>query len=150
LSITFFMSCGARRGHHGRADEVGLAAQEGRRLQHVDHQGGGRDVLFGVHVGQHRQAQLALDLGEDLQALVAARTAEAGARGAVGLVEAALEDEGDAERAGDFLQRAGGVHLQLLGLDHTGSCDQKEGLVQPDVESAKLHATTFSACLSAT
>ena len=67
-----------------------------------------------------------LHLGQDLQALVHARAAEAGAARAVGLVVAALEDEGDAERGGDLLQRAGDVHLQLLGLDHAGAGDQEE------------------------
>ena len=53
---------------HG-ADEVGLAAQEGRRLQHVDDRGHRGDLGLAVHVGQHRHLQLALDLGQDLQAL---------------------------------------------------------------------------------
>jgi hypothetical protein len=54
LSTTFFMSPGARNWpflmftglplrRHG-ADEIGLAAQEGRRLQHVDHGGDGGDL----------------------------------------------------------------------------------------------------------
>ncbi len=49
-------------------DEVGLPAQERRRLQHVDHAGDlGQRRVF-VHVGEHRHADLALDLGEDAQA----------------------------------------------------------------------------------
>ena len=61
------------------------------------------------------------------------------ARGAVGLVVAALEDEGDAQRGGDLLQLAGDVHLQLLGLDDARAGDEEERLVEPDVETAKLH-----------
>jgi hypothetical protein len=129
---------------HG-ADEIGLAAQERRRLQHVDHLRGGGDVVLGVDVGEHRHAQLAPHGGQDLQALLAARTAKGRAGGAVGLVEAALEDERDAQRGRDLLELAGDVHLQLLGFDHAGTGDEEEGLVEPDVESAEFHATAFSA-----
>ena len=66
------------------ADEIGLAAQEGRRLQHVDHLGHLGDLGFGVHVGEHRHPQL-LHLGQDLQALVHAGAAEAGARARLAL-----------------------------------------------------------------
>src|SRR5690606_17019476 len=79
-------------------------------------------------------------LGQHLQAFFQARAAEAGARGAVGLVEAGLEDEVDAKRRGDFLELAGDVELQLHRLDHAGAGDQEDGLVEADLESAKLHA----------
>ncbi len=46
-------------------DEVGLAAEEGGCLQHVDHRGGLGDLVLGVDVGQHRDADLPLDLGQD-------------------------------------------------------------------------------------
>jgi hypothetical protein len=151
LSITFFMSC---RGEelalldvhrlaalrHG-ADEVGLARQEGRRLQHVHHGRHGRDLGLGVHVGQDGHVQLAPHLGQDLQAAFHAGAAERRAAGAVGLVVAALEDERNAQRAGDLLQAPGHVHLQLLALDHAGAGDQEEGPVETDVETAQLHAT---------
>jgi hypothetical protein len=81
--------------------------------------------------------------GQDLEAAFHARAAVTGARGAVGLVEAALEDEGDAQRAGDFLELSGHVHLELLGLDDAGAGDQKERALEADVESTKLHAGTF-------
>mmetsp|Transcript_6109 Transcript_6109/g.24619 ORF Transcript_6109/g.24619 Transcript_6109/m.24619 type:complete len:230 (-) Transcript_6109:233-922(-) len=61
------------------ADEVGLPAQEGGRLQHVDdgrHVGHLRCV---VYIGQHWQAGLAAHLVEDLQAGVHADAALAGA-----------------------------------------------------------------------
>ena len=92
-------------------DEVGLPAQEGRRLQHVDdgRDGGGhgRDLGFAVYVGQHGHLEFAPHLGQDLQAALHARAAKGGARGAVGLVVARLEDEGDAQARGDFLQVPG-------------------------------------------
>ena len=47
-------------------DEVGLAAQERRRLQHVDHRGHLRERAVLVHVGEHRHADRAPHLGERL------------------------------------------------------------------------------------
>src|SRR6218665_365310 len=61
------------------ADEVRLAAQEGRGLQHIHHLRGGGAVVLGVHVGQHRQGQFAPHPGQDFQALVAARATVAAA-----------------------------------------------------------------------
>ena len=123
---------------HG-VDEIGLPAQEGGCLQHVDHRGHRGDLGFAVHVGQHRQVQLALDLGQDLQPSVHAGAAEGGAAAAVGFVVAALEDEGDAQRAGDLLEPAGDVDLQLQRLDHAGPGDQEEGTVEADLEATELH-----------
>ena len=61
---------------HG-ADEIGLAAQEGRRLQHVDDRRRRRDLVVVVDVGQHRHADRLLHVGEDAQALVDAGAAKA-------------------------------------------------------------------------
>ena len=72
---------------HG-VDEVGLAAQKGRRLQHIDHRRHSGDVGFRVHIGEHRHTEIALDLGQDLEPLDHAGAAKAGAAGAVGLVVA--------------------------------------------------------------
>jgi hypothetical protein len=77
---------------HG-ADEIGLAAQEGRRLQHVDHRGHRRHLGLGVHVGQHRHAQLLRTLAR-ISRPFSMPGPRRTAGGAVGLVVAALEDEG--------------------------------------------------------
>jgi hypothetical protein len=42
--------------------------------------------------------------------------------------------------AGDLLELAGHVHLQLLGLDDAGAGDQEERAGEADVESAEFHA----------
>src|SRR5690606_1159953 len=109
-------------------------------LQHVDHRSDfvHRRVL--VHVGQHRHADLAAHFAQHAQAFLHAGAAEAGAGGAVGLVEARLEDEVDPEAPGDVLQPAGDVQLQLLGFDHAGAGDQEEGLVETGLEAAQVHA----------
>ena len=74
------------------------------------------DLVYRVHVGQHRHADLALHFGEDAQALVHARAAKRLRRAAIGLVVGRLEDERDAERRADFLQLPGDVDLQLLAI----------------------------------
>ena len=127
---------------HG-ADEIGLAAQKGRRLQHVHHFGYGRDFCLGVHIGQYRNAQFPLHLGQNAQAGIHAGAAEAAAAAAVGLVVAALEDKRNAQGGGDFLELARHVHLQLLTLDHAGAGDEKERPIQSDIESAQFHAAAF-------
>ncbi|KAG1530719.1 hypothetical protein G6F50_017126 [Rhizopus delemar] len=62
------------------ADEVGLADQERRGLQHIHHRGHFVHRGVFVDVGQHRHADLLLHLGQHLQALFHARAAEGGAR----------------------------------------------------------------------
>jgi hypothetical protein len=82
-------------------DEVGLPAEEGRRLQHIDHGGNGRHFMLGVNVGQHRHADLLLDVGEDVQPLLHAQAAERLAGTAIGLVVGRFVDEVEAQRAAD-------------------------------------------------
>ena len=48
----------------GRNEEVGLAAQEGRDLQHVHHLGDTRALAGLVHVGDDRQPERLADLCE--------------------------------------------------------------------------------------
>ena len=86
---------GLRRGDQ----QIGLAAQEGRDLQHVDRLRDARALLGLVHVGQHRQAELVADLGEDRQRLRRGRCRARRRAGAVRLVERGLVDEPDADAA---------------------------------------------------
>jgi hypothetical protein len=122
-----------------RMDEIGLAGEEGRRLEHVDHLGDRRDLRNVVDVGQDRHAERVADLLENAQPLVHAGPAKALVRRAVGLVEARLEDEQDAELVGDRLQPLGGAQLQLLAFDHARAGDEEQGLVEPDFASEQLH-----------
>ena len=80
-------------------DEIGLPAQEGRRLQHVHDARHFLDRRVFVDVGEHRHLKLLAHLGEDLQPGFEARAAEALAGGTVGLVEGGLEHVRHAERA---------------------------------------------------
>src|SRR5690606_30158944 len=92
-----------------------------------------------MHVGQHRQAELLLDRLQHLEAAVEAEAAEALSRAAVRLVVGGLEDVGDAQLAADLLHLAGDVEAHLLGLGDAGSGDEKEGLVEADLEITQFH-----------
>ena len=92
-----------------------------------------------MHVGKHRNADLAFYFGQHLQAFFQSRTAEAGAGSAVGFIETRFEDEGNAERIGDFLQLSGHIQLQLHGLDHARAGNQEETLIQTYIEAAQFH-----------
>ena len=81
----------------GRGDEeIGLAAEEGRDLQHVDRLGHGGALLGLMHVGDDGKPDALPDLGEDRERLVEPEPARACGAGAVRLVEGALVDEADA------------------------------------------------------
>ncbi|MNV89821.1 hypothetical protein D3C71_1841490 [compost metagenome] len=94
-----------------------------------------------MHIGEDGNVQFLAHLGKNLQAFFHARAAKARARGTVGLVEAALEDEVDAQARGDFLELAGHIHLQLLGLDHARAGNEEKALVQTDVKAAEFHGS---------
>ena len=108
-----------RRARLARGEQqVGLAAEEGRDLQHVHRLRGRRALRALVHVGQHRQAE----------ALRARRPGSRGPRpcrrraprrsaGAVGLVEAALVDQRHAGGARDRAQRVGHFQRVRRGFD---------------------------------
>ncbi len=52
------------------------------------------DFFHGVHIGQYGHAEFAAHLGQNVQPLIHPEAAQAVAGGAVGLVKAALEQEG--------------------------------------------------------
>ena len=99
LDVHRLAGCG-----HGM-DEIGLAAQERRRLQYVDHRGDLRRSrsasCTSVSTGT---LHLLRTSRENLEALVHAQPAERLARAAVGLVVRRLVDERDAESGAQLLQ----------------------------------------------
>ncbi len=125
---------GARDG----LDEIGLPAQEGGRLQHVHDRRHFRHMVGFVHIGQHRDAYLALHFGQDAQAFGHPGSAKRCARTAIRLVVGGLEDERDADRGADLLQLACDVDLELAGFDDAGTGDQEQRPVESDVEATQL------------
>ena len=122
-------------------DEIGLAHEECGRLQHVDHARHFVHRRVFVDIGEHRHADLALHFRQHAQPFLHTRAAEAGARRAIGLVEARLEDEGNAQRRGDLFQLAGDIELQLFGLDDAGPGDQEKWLVEANIKATEFHRT---------
>ena len=122
-----------------KANPEQLPAEEGGRLEDVDVLGDDGDLLLGVHVGDDGHADDLADLGEDLEALLHPQTAEAGVRGAVGLVVAGLEDVGDPELVGDLLHGRGDVDGHLLSFENAGAGQKEERSVQADVKTTELH-----------
>ena len=143
LSTTFFISQGERNWpflmftglpcERRADDEIGLSAQERRRLQHIDDRRDFAERRVLVHVGQHRHAELAPHVLEHLRRpCLDARAAKALARGAVRLVVGGLEDERDAEAGGDFLEPPGDFLGAASALSITqGPAIRKNGRSMP-------------------
>src|SRR5262249_18635337 len=97
-----------------------------RNLQDVDCFGNARTLLRLMHVGEHRNAELRTDLGEDRQRLLEPHAARALAAGAVRLVEGGLVDEADLQPGRNFLQRRGYFERMRAALERTRSRDQRK------------------------
>ncbi len=119
-------------GVRGRHEQIGLTAQEGGNLQHVDDRRDLRALLDRVHVGEHRQAGGLTNLCEHGQRGLQAQSAFGRQAGAVGLVEAGLEDQAGTDPVGDFAQ--GMRHLERVAaafhLARTGDEHERQGLTQ--------------------
>ncbi len=110
-----------------RHEEVGLARQESRNLQHVADLAH-RLALFGrVDVREDGDVELRLDFVEHRQGAVEPDAAPAFAAGAVRLVEARLEDVADAEVARDPLHPLRDHHRMIAAFHLAGAGDQREG-----------------------
>ena len=108
-----------------------------------------RHLVLAVHVGQHRHLQLALDLGQDLQALVHAGAAERRCRWSGWPCRSSLlKMNGMPSAAVISFRLPGDVHLQLLGLDDAGAGDQEEAAWSARRRSHRASsATAFTAPL---
>ena len=107
-------------------DEVRLSTQKRRRLHHGHDVGHFIQRRVFMHVGQYWHANFTFDLFEYAKSLFHAQTAVAPSRRAIGLVERALENEGNAERFRCFLQSRRRGHCQFFRFDDARSGDQKE------------------------
>ena len=116
--------------------QVGLPAQECGDLQHV--QGLCRPFGLGrlVDVGDQRQPERRLDLGQDLEPFVHARSAKGRVGGPVRLVVARLEDQRHAELGADLLQDARDRQGPLAALDDAGPRQQEERMPLAHVDLA--------------
>ncbi len=117
-------------------EQVGLAAEKGGDLQDVDDLGHRRALAGVVDVGEDRAAEARLDLGQDGDALGQADAAGAAGAGPVRLVERALEDEGDAELAGQRHQPLGHHQRVRAALDGAGPGNEGQRPLLTDDDAA--------------
>ena len=118
-----------------RDEEVGLPAQKCRDLQDVDRFRGVRALGRLVHIGEHGNAELVSDLGEDRQRRLEPEAARTPRAGAVRLVERSLVDERDPELLRDFLQCRCCFDRVAAALQRTWTRDEREreGIAEPHV-----------------
>ena len=106
--------------------EVGLAAEEGGNLQHVDILGGHRGLGLAVDVGHHGDIVFLADGAQDLEALAVADAGEGADAGAVGLAVAGFEGEGNLQAVGDGHQAFAHLEGVFVVLYHTRTGNQEE------------------------
>ena len=122
-----------------RMNKIGLTAKKCRGLQHIHNARHGRYFLLGMNICQDRYAKLFSDFRQNPQAFFHTGATECFAGTAIGFIVTRFKNERDTEFGGDFLERTGGVDLQLLRLDHTGPCNQKKRLVESDFKATEFH-----------
>jgi hypothetical protein len=101
--------------------------EEGRSLEVVHHFGHGSGLLGGVDIGKHGNIAALTHFSKYGEAFLHAHAAEAGAGGAVGLVEAGLVEEGDARFRKNLLERGGNFQRMGAAFHGARASDEKEG-----------------------
>ena len=130
-------------GRGGRQQQIRLAAQERRDLQAVDDFADRRTLAGIVHIGQDRHRELLFDFGQNRQAFVHAWAAEGAARSAIGLVEAALEDDRHVGRTGNLEDRFGMPEDVVAAFDDAWPGDQGEAVGPTKVHLADGYFTNW-------
>jgi hypothetical protein len=124
-------------GAGGGDKQVGLAAEKGGNLEDINGFSGDFAVLGFVYVGEDGQTRVAGDAAEDADALDESGTAKAFDAGAIGLVVAGFEDEGDVQVGRDALNRFCHGEGVRFRLDDAGAGNEKE------LPCAHLHWPNF-------
>ena len=127
-----------------------MPAQESRCLQDIDDRRYLIDLVLGMHIGQHRHADLSLHLGQNRQPLVNAEAAERLARTTIRLVVGGLEDVRNAKFGANLLHLPGNIQTQLPGFRHTRASDQKQRLIETNRKAAQVHADALCASAAST
>ena len=111
----------------GSSDQqLGLSAQEGGNLQHIDKFGCDVGLHGLVDVGHHGNLEGVAHLAQDAQRFLVTDAGKRVDAGAVGLAVTALEYVGDTQRLRDFHCLLGDIHRHLLALDHAGTGEQEK------------------------
>jgi len=121
-----FLNVDCTAGFAGCDEQIGLAAKECGNLENVGGFCDGFAVGRLVDVSEDGKACIFGDFAEDAHALFEAGTAETFRAGAIGLVVAGLEDEGNCEVGGDALDCFSNGARMSFGLDDAGAGDQEK------------------------
>src|ERR1700730_18319597 len=112
-------------GKRRRHNELGLAAEEGRNLQHVNHLGDGSHVGHLVNVGEHRDVYFVFHLLQNAQAFFHPRPAITTDRGSVRLVIRRFEDKREIKRTYHTLDDLRHAQHMLFAFNYTGSGNEE-------------------------
>ena len=96
-------------GFRGGDQQIGLAAQKRRNLQHVRHVRDLRGLFRRMNIGDNRHVELPLNLGQDAQAALDSDAAIRRRRTAVGFIERGFENVRHAERRRNGFEAFGGL-----------------------------------------
>ena len=106
--------------------QVGLPAQEGGNLQHIDILGCHARLVGRVYIGHHRYLVGLAHPAQNRQSLLVADTGKGVESRAVGLAIRPLEYIGYLQRIGYLHNLFGNLHSHGLALDYTGAGQQEE------------------------
>src|SRR5258708_21049957 len=113
-------------GERRRHDQVGLAAEEGRNLQHVHHLGDGSHVGHLMNIGEHRDVYFVFHLLQNAQAFLHPLPAIAPDRGSVRLVIRRFENEREIKRTHHALDDLRHAQDVLFTFNHTGPGNEEQ------------------------
>jgi hypothetical protein len=111
-----------------------VATEEGRHLHQVRDRCDRLGLPRFMQVGCDRDVQLRLHLGQHRKAILQTRAAIAPDRGSVGLVEAGLEDVGQAKFRADRLELLADAQGQVEVFQHVEAGDYDQGMPLADGE----------------
>ena len=121
-------------------DEIGLAAQEGRGLQHINHRGDFRQRSVLMHIGEHRHLESLADRLQHLQARFQAGSAIAAPEERLALSKEALKIKGMPSLAVISTSVPAISLRERRALDDARTCDQKQRLISTYTMPGELHA----------
>ncbi len=123
-------------------EQVGLATEEGRDLQHIDDCADLRALVRQVHVGEDGEAALLAHARELGESLLDTRAARRTGIGPVGLVEGRLEDDPPGDERCEAGERVGNAQVERVVLEHAGARDQEEAVRRKAGVHAQSAAST--------
>ena len=137
-------------GLRGGNQQIGLAAQESRYLQHVDVFGGDRSLFRVVDIGHYRHAESAPDVGQQFQRLFIADPAERVEPRTVRLAVRRFEYIGNTQPLGDPAGCFGHgfQHIRVLDDARSGHQEKHAAAGMFDIRNSVQHFVHILGILS--